>query len=76
VRDFTPLDRDCDCRVCATYTRAYVAHLFRAGETLAQRLLSYHNVAALTWLAGAARAAIEQDRWAAFRDGIVAEGRP
>jgi queuine/archaeosine tRNA-ribosyltransferase len=50
--------------------------LFRAGETLAQRLLSYHNVAALTWLAGAARAAIEHDRWAAFRDGIVAEGRP
>ena len=75
VRDFTPLDPDCDCRVCATYTRAYVAHLFRAGETLAQRLLSYHNVAALTWLVGAARAAIEQDRWAAFRDGIAAEGR-
>jgi queuine tRNA-ribosyltransferase len=76
VRDFTPLDPDCDCRVCATYTRAYVAHLFRAGETLAQRLLSYHNVAALTWLVAAARAAIEQDRWAAFRAGIAAEGRP
>ncbi len=74
VRDFTPLDADCDCRVCATYTKAYVAHLFRAGETLAQRLLSYHNVAALTGLIRAARAAIDEDRWAAFRDGIAPEG--
>jgi len=79
VRDFGPLDPDCDCRVCATYTRAYVAHLFRAGETLGQRLLSYHNVAALTGLVGAARAAIENDRWSTFRDALLAprnEGAP
>ncbi|MDB5072607.1 MAG: tRNA-guanine transglycosylase, queuosine-34-forming [Candidatus Eremiobacteraeota bacterium] len=71
VRDFGPVDPDCDCRVCATYTKAYLAHLFRSGETLAQRLLSYHNVAALTGLVRAARAAIEADRWAAFRDGLL-----
>ena len=71
VRDFGPLDPDCDCRVCATYTKAYVAHLFRAGELLAQRLLSYHNVAALTGLVRGARTAIEQDRWPAFRDGFL-----
>src|SRR5579885_2526928 len=71
VRDFGPLDPDCGCRVCATYTKAYLAHLFRAGETLAQRLLSYHNVAALTNLVREARAAIEADRWAAFRDGLI-----
>jgi queuine tRNA-ribosyltransferase len=71
VRDFAPLDPDCGCRVCATYTKAYLAHLFRAGETLAQRLLSYHNVAALTNLVREARAAIEADRWAAFRDGLI-----
>ena len=72
VRDFGPPDPDCDCRVCATYTKAYLAHLFRSGELLAQRLLSYHNVAALTTLVRDARAAIEQNRWAAFRDGTVA----
>jgi queuine tRNA-ribosyltransferase len=71
VRDFGPVDPDCDCRVCATYTKAYLAHLFRSGETLAQRLLSYHNVAALTGLVRAARAAIEANRWAAFRDGLL-----
>jgi queuine tRNA-ribosyltransferase len=72
VRDFGPLDPDCDCRICATYTKAYLAHLFRAGETLAQRLLSYHNVAALTGLVRAARTAIEENRWVPFRDGILA----
>ena len=72
IRDFGPLDPDCDCRICATYTKAYLAHLFRSGETLAQRLLSYHNVAALTALVREARAAIEADRWTAFRDGVVA----
>ncbi len=72
VRDFTPLDPDCDCRVCATYTKAYLCHLFRAGETLGQRLLSYHNVAALTGLVREARAAIEEGRWEAFRDAVPA----
>ncbi|HEY0394195.1 MAG TPA: tRNA guanosine(34) transglycosylase Tgt [Candidatus Elarobacter sp.] len=72
VRDFGPLDPDCGCRVCATYTKAYLAHLYRSGELLAQRLLSYHNVAALTTLVRDARAAIEQNRWAAFRDGTIA----
>jgi queuine tRNA-ribosyltransferase len=71
ARDFGPLDPDCACRVCATYARAYLAHLFRSGELLAQRLLSYHNVAALTWLVAAAREAIAQDRWPAFRDAIA-----
>jgi queuine tRNA-ribosyltransferase len=70
VRDFGPLDPDCDCRVCATYTRAYVCHLFRAGETLGARLLSYHNVAALTMLVRDARAAIAEGRWAALRDAV------
>ncbi len=71
VRDFTPLDPDCDCRVCATYTRAYLCHLFRAGETLGQRLLSYHNVAALTGLLREARTAIENGGWEAFRDAVL-----
>jgi queuine tRNA-ribosyltransferase len=76
VRDFGPVDPDCDCRVCATYSKAYLSHLFRAGETLGQRLLSYHNVAALTWLVRAARSAIEENRWAAFRDAIVTTEAP
>jgi queuine tRNA-ribosyltransferase len=76
VREFTPLDPDCDCRVCATYTKAYLAHLFRSGETLAGRLLSYHNVAALTGLVREARAAIDRGRWDEYRDAVLANEAP
>jgi queuine tRNA-ribosyltransferase len=68
VRDFRPLDEECDCYVCTTFTRAYLAHLFRADEMLGPRLLSYHNLYALTSLMRDARAAIEAGRWEAFRD--------
>src|SRR4029077_1628549 len=43
VQDFRPLDSGCRCLVCASFTRAYLAHLFRAGEMLAPRLVSVHN---------------------------------
>ncbi len=72
ARDFGPIDPDCDCRVCTTYSKAYVSHLFRAGELLGQRLLSYHNVGALTTLVHAAHRAIVDGRWQAFRDGALA----
>jgi queuine tRNA-ribosyltransferase len=72
VRDFTPLDPACGCYVCTTFTRAYLCHLFRAGEMLGPRLLSYHNVYLLNDLMREARAAIEGGTWAAFRDRCLA----
>ena len=68
VRDGAPLDGACDCSTCATYTRAYLAHLFRAKEMLGPRLLAYHNVYMLNALMRRARAAIESGTWEAFRD--------
>ncbi len=68
TRDFGPVDPDCACAVCATYTRAYIAHLFRAKELLGMQLLSYHNVYVLDALMTQARAAIEAGAWAEFRD--------
>jgi len=53
-----PLDPDCDCHTCRTYTRAYLRHLIAAGEVLGLRLLSLHNVHFLVRLAQRARAAI------------------
>ena len=69
--DFTPLDPHCPCEVCATYTRAYIAHLFRSKELLGMRLLSYHNVYLLDALMAQARAAIEAGEWASFRDRMT-----
>jgi queuine tRNA-ribosyltransferase len=68
ARDFSPVDPECDCYVCTTYTRAYLSHLFRSKEMLGPRLLSYHNVYVLNDLMREAREAIELGAWAAFRD--------
>ncbi len=72
-RDFTALDANCRCSVCATHSRAYLSHLFRANEMLGPHLLSYHNVYVLNDLMEEARHAIEDKRWAAFRNRALAE---
>jgi len=76
VRDERPIDPDCRCEVCSTYTRGYIAHLFRADELLGPRLLSYHNLAALAQLMQDARAAIDEDRWSAFRNAVIGAPTP
>ena len=71
VTDFAPVDADCGCIVCRTYSRAYLAHLFRSREMLGPRLLSYHNVHVLNELLRAARAAIAACGWGDFRDRVL-----
>jgi queuine tRNA-ribosyltransferase len=71
VRDERPIDPDCPCMVCTTFTRAYITHLFRSEELLGPRLLSYHNLAALADLMADAREAIAERRWSAFRDRVL-----
>jgi queuine tRNA-ribosyltransferase len=44
ARDESALDARCDCSVCATYSRAYLRHLFKADEMLGPRLVSLHNL--------------------------------
>jgi queuine tRNA-ribosyltransferase len=79
ARDPRPLDANCSCSVCATYTRAYLSHLFRADEMLGPRLLSLHNLAMLAQLMAQARDAIATRTWQAFRESVDADlerGRP
>jgi queuine tRNA-ribosyltransferase len=47
ARDFGPLDPNCSCKTCTQYTRAYLRHLFKAGEILGAHLVTYHNLAFL-----------------------------
>ena len=42
--DDSPLDLECDCPVCRTYSRAYLRHLFKAEEMLGMRLCVMHNL--------------------------------
>ena len=58
VRDFTPIDAECDCYTCKNYTRAYLAHLFRSDEMLAATLASIHNLRFLVRLVDQMREAI------------------
>lgn len=44
ANDQNPLDPECDCSTCARFTRAYLRHLFMAGEILALRLNTIHNL--------------------------------
>lgn len=53
-----PLDAECDCSTCGTFSRGYLRHLFVAGEILGLRLVSIHNVRFLVRLGELARARI------------------
>lgn len=67
ARDFEPLDPDCGCYVCRNYTRAYIRHLFKAGEVLGMRLATWHNLAFLHRLMNDMRAAIREGTFPEFR---------
>ncbi len=43
-KDFSPVDKYCDCELCQNYSRAYLRHLFKIGDTLALRLGAVHNL--------------------------------
>ena len=62
-----PLDAQCRCYTCRTYSRAYIHHLFRAQELLGIRLLSLHNVAFLCALMQEVRASIRVGRFTELR---------
>ena len=47
ARDERPIDEECNCYTCRTFTRAYIRHLIVAKELLAGTLLSIHNLRAL-----------------------------
>ncbi|PWN57122.1 tRNA guanosine(34) transglycosylase Tgt [Abyssibacter profundi] len=67
--DPAPLDADCSCYTCQHYSRAYLYHLNRCNEILGARLNTIHNLHFYLDLMRRAREAIEQGRWAGFRDG-------
>ena len=69
--DFGPLDPACGCPVCRRYTRAYLSHLYRAGEISALRLNTLHNLFYMIELAATAREAIRAGRFFAFKRAFL-----
>jgi queuine tRNA-ribosyltransferase len=72
ARDAGPLDPNCECRTCRTFSRAYLRHLYMAGEILAARALTEHNLHFYSRLMREARAAISSGTYDAFTRGVAA----
>ena len=62
----TPLDPDCDCYCCRTYTRAALRHFFQANEMLGPILVTLHNLTFFQRLMARMRSLIEADAFAAW----------
>ena len=66
--DTLPIDPECDCPVCRSFSRAYLRHLFKAEEMLAMRLAVMHNLWFYNTLMEKIRAAIDAGEYDAFRE--------
>ena len=73
--DPSPVDAECGCETCRNHSRAYLAHLFRAGELLAYRLSSVHNVTYTLDLMRRIRAALADGSFASLREVVAAQFR-
>ena len=71
ARDPRPLDPECDCSTCRRFSRAYLRHLFAAGELLGMRLASVHAVHHMVQLSRRARQAALEGRYASFRAEFI-----
>jgi len=70
--DLRPIEPGCFCAACTGgFSRAYLRHLFGAGEILAHRLVSLHNLTHLGTLMARARAAIESGGFAELRTAVL-----
>lgn len=66
--DDKPIDVQCDCPVCRNFTRAYIRHLFKAGEMLAGRLAVMHNLYFYNTLMEKIREALDNGTFEQFRN--------
>ncbi|MHB9029561.1 MAG: tRNA guanosine(34) transglycosylase Tgt [Candidatus Latescibacterota bacterium] len=69
--DFGPIDPECSCPVCSTYSRAYIRHLFQTGEVLALRLATLHSIYFYLETIRALRASILEGRFPQWREDFL-----
>jgi len=71
--DPRPLDEACACPACRSYSRAYLHHVFRAGEIISSMLLTWHNLHYYQNLMAEIRAAISAGNFSAFETDFHAQ---
>jgi len=69
--DFSPIDKECGCKVCKDYSRAYLRHLFKTGEILCSILASYHNLYFINELITNSRNAIKEGRFLEYKKDFL-----
>ncbi len=69
--DFAPVDDECSCYACRTFTRAYLRHLFQSKEVLGLQLATIHNLAFYGRLVAEARKAIAEQRFDAWKKAAL-----
>lgn len=63
----TPLDEDCSCYVCKTFSRAYLRHLWKLNEYTVYHYLTYHNIYFIQNMLKEIRKAIKQKRFEQYK---------
>jgi queuine tRNA-ribosyltransferase len=71
-----PVVADCGCYACRHFSAAYLHHLFNAGELLAYRLATIHNLSFITELMDRIRSAVLDGTFVAFKKEFLAGYRP
>ncbi|MBL7147587.1 MAG: tRNA guanosine(34) transglycosylase Tgt [Nanoarchaeota archaeon] len=66
-KDFNPIEEDCGCFVCKSYSRAYLYHLYKIKESLVKRYLSYHNLYFMNELMKKIRLNIKENSFGKFK---------
>ncbi len=69
--DKTPVDSECDCYGCKTFSRGYLRHLFQVEEILALQMASLHNVTFYLWLVKEARRRILDGSFVSWKNEMV-----
>src|SRR3989337_31221 len=69
--DFSEIDKQCDCYTCKNFSKAYLRHLFIAGEILALELASIHNLNFYLSLMRTAREKIIEGRFSEWKKEIL-----
>lgn len=70
-KDERPIEEGCGCEACRNYSRAYMRHLFKAGEILGMRLAVLHNLYFYNHLMEDIRGAIDRGEYKSFKKRTI-----
>lgn len=71
-----PIDPECDCYTCRTFSAAYLHHLFKAQELLAYRLATIHNIRFIMRLMEQIRRSILDGTFSSFKESFIQRYQP